>query len=105
MGAISTELAKELSGVFSEIHSILLREGEGGWIRGINSIMERLGRLNYSPSSEDTYKEIQSSYRCMNSGAGSFSGFMIWRDNIDERRRLNKEFDELTAKAWKLLDL
>jgi hypothetical protein len=106
MSNISKSTLKELIDTFDKIHDILVRENENNWIKGINSIRERLVSAEGSNGNiDEVYKEIGVSYRSMNSGAGSFADFLVWRDDFDERQRLNQEFEALADKAWRLLDL
>ncbi len=103
---VDTSTINELVDTFEKIHDILLREKEDNWIKGINSIRDRLRAANTGDSNiEDIYKEVGTSYRYMNSGSGSFADFMVWRDDFDERQRFNQEFQTLADKAWKLLGL
>lgn len=104
MNKVNASTINELVDTFEKIHDILLREKEDNWIRGINSIRDRLRVANTSDSNiDDIYKEVGTSYRHMNGGSGSFADFMVWRDDFDERERLNQEFEALADKAWKLL--
>ena len=106
MNKVTETTINELTDIFEKIHEILLREKEDNWIRGINSIRDRLHKAKTSGSNiDEIYKDVGASYRYMNSGAGSFADFMVWRDDFDERLRLNQEFEVLADKAWKLLDL
>lgn len=105
MSKVTVATIKELSDTFDSIHEILVREKEKDSIRGINSIRERLSRAGDDSTLDEVYKEIGISYRHMNSGAGSFADFMVWRDDFNERQKLNQEFEVLADKAWKLLGL
>ena len=105
MSNITAATIKELSDTFDSIHEILIRENENNWIKGINSIRERLSRISNDSALDDIHKEIGLSYRHMSCGAGSFADFMIWREDFDERQKLNEELESLINKAWKLLDL
>lgn len=106
MSKVTESIINELVDTFEKIHHILLREKEDNWIRGISSIRDRLNKAKAGGSDiDEIYKGVAVSYRNMNSGAGSFADFMVWRDDFDERQRLNQEFEALADKAWKLLDL
>lgn len=99
-------ILNELIDTFDNIYEILVREKENNWIRGIKSIRDRLKEAKSSEADfNEICKEISTSYRNMNSGAGSFADFMVWRDDFDERLRLNKEFETLVDRAWSLLNL
>jgi len=103
---ITQSTINELSDTFDKIHEILVREKENNWIRGINSIRNRLSQTDPSDVDiEEVIKDVGASYRHMNSGQGSFADFMVWRDDFDERQKFNQEFESLADKAWKLLGL
>ena len=103
---INKTTVNELIEIFSKIHALLLQENENNWIRGINSIRQRLSQIeNGTENSQMVFKDIAASYRSMNSGQGSFSDYMIWRQDMDEMQKLNQEFQLLVNKAWQILDL
>jgi hypothetical protein len=106
MNKVTQSTINELSDTFEKIQVILLREKEDNWIRGISSIRNRLNQVDPSGANiEEVVKDVGISYRHMNSGQGSFADFMVWRDDFDERQKLNQEFESLADKAWKLLGL
>lgn len=97
---------EQIIDVFSEIKRCLARENEENWIRGIDSILSRLDQPFEDPEEiRVIIRDISMSFRNMRGGSGSFSDFMIWRDDFDERSVLNREFNALIDRAWTLLDL
>jgi len=93
----------ELTNIFEKIYLILMRENENNWIRGIEFILRRISLVDENSDPDLILKEISTSFDHMDAGAGSFSDFVIWRENFDEMRQLNKEFSELKTRAWRLL--
>jgi hypothetical protein len=95
----------ELKYIFGEMLKVLENENESKWVRGIQSIRGRLELMEQSADKEQALKEIATSYRNMNYGPGSFADFMIWRDDFEERTKLNEGFEKLADRAWELLKL
>lgn len=90
---------------FRKLKEILIRENESNWIRGIDAIIENIewsvnekcdAQYYYFVSSCDTWKT-------MDKGNGSFSDYYIWRDDLDERVRLNMILEEIKDKIWDIV--
>jgi hypothetical protein len=106
MNNISRATIVELVDIFEKISYILKNENEHNWIRGINSILDKLRQSAASDLELETvFRDVGVSYRYMNAGQGSFADFMIFRNDLTERQQLNQKFQSLADKAWKLLDL
>lgn len=92
--------------LFNELKKIMIRENENNWIRGINLIIEALTPPDYGGkgSSDEAVRYVETTYRNMISGNGSFSDFFIWHDDFDDREKANKELDRVRADIWTLID-
>lgn len=105
MNKIDLKIILDLQSLFEEIHGLLIREKEDDWIRGVRSILNMLKDSgNENIDIDEVYKKVKTSYRSMNSGQGSFADFMIWRDDFDEREKINKKFSRLADDAWEILN-
>lgn len=103
---MTKESLKELILTLEKIQSVLIQEGEQEWVYGISSIKRRLTDINIdSPDFKKEFKSVQLSYLNMTNGAGSFSDVMIWRSNVEDRIKVNKDFNALTKKTWELFEL
>ena len=98
--------ANELLCLFNRLKKIMNEENENNWIRGINLIIESLTPPDYGGkgSADEAVRYVSDTYRNMVSGNGSFSDFFIWRDDFDERVKVNKKLDRLRANIWNLID-
>ena len=79
---------------------ILVREGESSWINGIRTVIQAGESIQ---NSDAALAEMSSIYRSMHGGAGSFSDYFIWRDDFNERKEANKEYEVLSTRLWELL--
>lgn len=92
----------EFRKLIDEMRSILQREGEQNWIRGINAIRNTLSLDN--PDSENLkFSNAKNAYFAMTRGAGSFSDYYIKRDSSYERIKANKRLDEIRDRIWTIL--
>lgn len=87
--------------LFKMLRVILVSEGDGNWIRGVDSIIFSLSPKSISTSSdEEAIRYAESTYKAMFRGNGSFSDFYIWRDDFEERVYENEKLDILKDKIW-----
>ena len=105
MSKIDRTVIDDLKNIFEDIYKIFIREKEDNWIRGIKIILSHLQEAeNDNPDLDKIYVNVRTSYRSMNSGQGSFADFMIWKDDFDERAKVNQEFSVLANRAWEILE-
>lgn len=99
-------LSKNLLDKFEELKAILIRENEDNWIRGIDSIIEKLEWSMNNKCNNPDYFFYSScdTWKTMDAGNGSFSDYYIWRDDFDERFRLNKIYQEIKDKIWDIVN-
>lgn len=87
-----------------QLEALLKAEGESNWIRGVRAaIIAGKSRKDGSVTEEDAFQEMASTYRSLYGGAGSFSDYFIWREDLEERQEANKKFDKITNQLWSLL--
>ncbi len=99
-------LSEELLIEFKKLRNILISEKENNWIRGIESIIEKL-EWSIDNKCEDPDHFFYSScdtWKTMDKGNGSFSDYYIWRDDFDERVRLNKTFQKIKDNIWGIVN-
>jgi hypothetical protein len=61
------------------LKAILISEGESNWVRGLQATIQAGESIQ---DSNMAMKEMSSIYRSMHGGAGSFSDYFIWRDDL-----------------------
>lgn len=83
---------------------ILEAEGEQNWIRGIRAAIAE-GNAGEEGSKEKALalENMSSIYRSMHQGPGSFGDYFIWREDADERKEANREFEAVAKRLWNLL--
>jgi hypothetical protein len=100
------QVVKKLKQHFLELWRILKFEGEDNWIQGVAGI---LGSLDAAVDpNQDVRKHLldaKSAWQTMNGGYGSFSDFVIWRDDYDERGMANNEFENVKKELSDLFAL
>jgi hypothetical protein len=93
--------ASNLLALFKTLRAILVAEGEGNWLRGIDLIIDALtppqsGERDF----EEALRYAESTYKSMLGGSGSFSEFYIWRDDFDERVKENDMLEKIKNDIW-----
>jgi len=98
--------SNDLLKLFKELKKIMINENEVNWVRGVDLIIEALTPPHYGGkgSVDKAVEYVEATYRNMVSGNGSFSDFLIWRDDFDEREKANKKLDSVRADIWNLID-
>ena len=99
-------LSEELLNEFKKLRCILISEKENNWIRGIDSIIEKL-EWSVNDKCDDPVFFFHSScdtWKMMDKGNNSFSDYYIWRDDFDERVRLNKIYQNVKGKIWDIVN-
>jgi hypothetical protein len=84
---------EKISALLSELESILRKQGENNWIRGIKAALDVLDE----PNGVDQARSIYSS---MNRGVGSFADYNVWIDDFNARMKANQDVDRLRAQLW-----
>jgi len=103
MTKIDDKLKKCLE-ILRLIERIMEKEGEKNWIRGMRAaIAAGESSQTCAKSSEEAYSEMASIYRSMYQGPAGYGDFFIWRENFQERQKVNLEFRALFDSLWKLL--
>jgi hypothetical protein len=52
---------------------------------------------------EKTLEEVKSIYKSLYPPHGGLTDFFIWREDFDERKKLNDFLDKISDELWKLL--
>jgi len=102
----NVQKSNDLLRLFNELKQIMINENEDNWIRGVNLIIESLTPPDYGGkgSVDEAVRYVETTYRNMVSGNGSFSDFFIWRDDFDEREKVNRKLDSVRSDIWNLID-
>ena len=96
--------AKEVHHLLIELRSILKKQNEFNWIRGIEAAIGELS-CDGDALTEANIENARSIYKTMNEGGRGFAEYFIWLDNEDDRIAANKKLDSLRAKLWNAFDL
>ena len=98
--------ARELLQLFIELKKLMERENENNWVQGVNLIINALTPRDYGGcgTADKAINYVETTYRDMVSGNGSFSDYFIWRDDFDERKNANKILDKLKNNIWSLIN-
>ena len=87
-----------------KVERILRSEGGENWLPGIRDTIA-IGQEAEDGVAEPkvALDEMRSVYRSMCSGPGGYGDFFVWREDFDERRLANEEYDRLQEELWTLL--
>lgn len=88
----------EISGLLDELEAVLRKQGETNWIRGIVTTRQLLAE-------PEGLTKARTSYKGMNSGAGSFDDYNVWHADFETRRKANAELDRLRERLWRAFEL
>ncbi|MFY0403623.1 hypothetical protein V8Z79_03420 [Pantoea dispersa] len=99
-------LSEDLLNEFKKLRDILISEKEINWIRGVESIIEKLewSNDNRCNDPESFFYSACDTWKTMDKGNGSFSEYYIWRDDFDERVRLNKIYQKIKDNIWDIVN-
>ena len=70
------------------------------WLPGIIGVLEVVE--DDSLADLEALKKADARFRAM-FGPGGFDDFIIWREDAEERDKVNREYDAATAELWRLL--
>jgi len=86
-----------------QLYDIIKIEGRGwvdSYIREAARIIALLEELNQDDEIE--LKEVNESIKGLYTGRASLSEFYIWRENEEERIRLNQPLSSIKEQLWKM---
>lgn len=96
----------KLHRIFSSIQSILEKEEKGRWLSEIQKINEILdSEYRGDLSRNEAIDLIRKKYKSIHPSHGGFNEFFIWKDDFNERKRINSNLERLAQEAWDELDL
>jgi len=96
----------QLHFLLSELRDIMLRERPTGWLDGIELMLNKLETNQESGyfNSYETILIVTETYQSMIPGGyGGFYDYMIWRDNYDERVRLNDKLNAVRDEIFEIV--
>lgn len=87
---------------FNKIIEIMEGENESNWIRGMGMIKNHLAdTVNSNEVNEsESLKAAFDIWRGIHAGNGSFADFYIWRDDFNERKNQNLNFESIKRNIW-----
>jgi glucosamine 6-phosphate synthetase-like amidotransferase/phosphosugar isomerase protein len=88
---------------FKQLQYILERESENNWLKGIKTINNQFESSITEAEKENTIKDVSQTFKMISAGYGSFSDYYIWRDDVEERIKLNNELSLLIEEIWYLI--
>ncbi len=99
------ERMDELKQLFEELLAIIDKYGDNTIYKQrkmINRIVERIECIDVS-NFESQFIQIQREYKSLYPARGGLSEFHIWKDDFDERQRLNEPLSRIRERLWELL--
>lgn len=94
----------EINYALNEIIKILKTENENIWIESFKKMQTNVQMaIDSSVTESEVRIYLEDALKSIYKGNGSFSDFSIWRDNFNERVRLNKIFEEKVKSLKELL--
>ncbi len=98
------ETIQRLIPLFITLKTVLIAENETNWRRGIDLIIDALEQpLAGDVDADKTLHYVESTYKSMLGGNGSFSEFFIWRDDFDERVIESAKLESIKNEIWDIL--
>jgi len=86
----------------NKIIEIMEGENESNWIKGMGIIKNHLANTVSSNevNGSESLKAAFETWRGMHAGNGFFADFYIWRDDFNERKSQNLNFENIKNNAW-----
>lgn len=102
--------AYHLLKLFNELLLILNREDTGEISVAIKIIKNSIDILTTSLNTDQknirkTLTEVRLFYKSLYPPHGGLSDFFIWRDDFDERVKVNQPLESVQDEIWRLLEL
>lgn len=88
---------------FKQLQNRLECESENNWLKAIQTINQQLERSITDSEKKNAIEVVGETFRSLYAGNGSFSDYSIWRDDPEERIRVNKEYSLLVDEIWSLI--
>ncbi|WP_394663885.1 hypothetical protein [uncultured Sphingomonas sp.] len=82
--------------LFERARNILVAQGDGNWIRGIENALAEWDAGNHD--------QARSIYRSMVAGGRGFAEYNIWIDDYDQRIAANYELDAIREELWRAIN-
>lgn len=102
----SIEQSEKLRSLFYSLWEIMHDNGGKNWIKGIENILALLTPPTYGGVNNASLaiKEARIAYSSMFGGYGGFSEYFIWRDDFNERIKVNEVLDKIKNNINQLLN-
>jgi hypothetical protein len=91
----------EAGQLVSRLIEMVGSESDKRFLPGLNLLRRYADEGSLHP--ESTLVAMRELYAGMQGGYGSFSDFFYWRDDFEERRQLNQEFENVRIRLQELL--
>lgn len=107
---ITKENLVKLKNLLEKLLQILQKEGDEDVYYAKNELIKNIDYLNKSlilkyNNYNDVFNEAKKNYKNMYHPHGGLSDFFIWRDNFDERVKVNKPLENIKKEIQNLFDL
>jgi len=91
---------------FLSLHKLLVEENENKWANEINKFVELLNSVERGELSLEEAKPLmQKKYKSMHHPHGGFGDFHLWRDDFNERKKINEQFSQSANAIWNELNI
>lgn len=102
---IKSDNIYELKQLFEELLFIVDKYGDStinNQKKIINRIIGKIDSIDIS-NFEEEFMEIQRDYKNLYPARGGLSDFYIWKDDFNERQKLNEPLSKIGDRLWELL--
>lgn len=101
-----SNLLLDLKQSFTELYAIISSEKNLHLSREIRRFLEFIDAIESGEvSEEEGLSLLRSKFKSLHTPQGGLSDFHVWRDDYDERLRINQEFKKHADSIWNDLDL
>lgn len=98
------EKIDELKQLFKEMLIIVQEYGDSASYNAPKEILKRiLSILEADADDADKFAEVKREYNNLFFPKSSLSEFCIWRDDFEERKKLNQPFSDISDRLWEIL--
>lgn len=93
---------EEIKALFQELICILNQYGDATILNQKKIIQDILCIIDCDIEYNEKFQELKKGYENLYYNKGSLSEFNIWRENFEERRKLNEPLDKIRKRLWEI---
>lgn len=97
------EKIDELKQLFKEMLIIVQEYGDDSYNAPKEILKRILSILEADADDADKFAQVKREYNNLFFPKSSLSEFCIWRDDFEERKKLNQPFSDIRERLWEIL--